>query len=129
MIVDSGSESSTMRKFFLAAVLSLLFVPAISLAQLSPEDTGLTTTGNEVYGNAPEDIGTFIGANVITPVLGLVGVIFLILMIYGGILWMTGGGNTNQIEKARNIIIAAISGIVIISAAYAITNFIFTSLS
>ena len=118
-----------MRKFFLAAVLSLLFVPAISLAQLSPEDTGLTTTGNEVYGNAPEDIGTFIGANVITPVLGLVGVIFLILMIYGGILWMTGGGNTNQIEKARNIIIAAIIGIVIISAAYAITNFIFTSLS
>lgn len=64
-------------------------------------------------------IGVIIGS-----VLSFIGVIFMLLIIYGGILWMTAMGKENQVEKAKNIIIESIIGLIIILAAYAITSFI-----
>ena len=61
---------------------------------------------------------------VIQAALSVVGVIFLILMIYGGYLWMTARGNEPQVEKAKNLITAAIIGLVIVLAAYAISIFV-----
>ena len=49
------------------------------------------------------------------------GVVFLILMIYGGYLWMLARGNEQEVEKAKNIIQNALIGLVIVLAAYAIT--------
>lgn len=119
-----------MRKLSLL-LLGLFLLPSLAFAQLSPEDTGLETTGEEVYGalDADTTLGSWVGAYIISPLLSLVGVIFLVLMIYGGFLWMTAGGNPGQVDKAKNILITAVIGTVIIAAAYAITNFIFTSLA
>ena len=50
-------------------------------------------------------------------------------MIYGGIVWMMAGGNEQDAEKAKNIIIAAIIGLMIVLAAYAISYFIVNSFS
>lgn len=61
---------------------------------------------------------------VINGVLAFLGVIFLILMIYGGYLWMTAAGNETQVEKAKDIIRDSIVGLIIILAAYVITYFI-----
>jgi hypothetical protein len=63
--------------------------------------------------------GRLIGA-----VLSFVGVLFLIMMIYAGIMWMTAQGNDQQVTKAKDLLINSIIGIVIIFAAYAITAFI-----
>ena len=121
---------TAMRKLSLL-LLSLFLLPSFAFAQLSPEDTGLEATGEEVYGalDADTTLGAWVGAYIINPLLSLVGVIFLVLMIYGGFLWMTAGGNSGQVDKAKNILITAIIGTVIIAAAYAITNFVFTSLA
>jgi len=120
-----------MRKLPLLLLSFALLLPSFAFAQLSPEDTGLETTGDEVYGalDADTTLGSWVGAYIINPALSLVGVIFLVLMIYGGFLWMTAGGNSTQVDKAKNIIITSIIGTVIIAAAYAITNFVFTSLA
>ena len=56
--------------------------------------------------------------------LGFVGIIFLVLMIYAGYLWMTAGGNEEQVSKAKKIIRASIIGLIIIAFSYAITGFI-----
>jgi amino acid transporter len=61
---------------------------------------------------------------IITVVYGLIGVIFFILIIYGGILWMTAGGNDTQVKKAQNSIQRAAIGLLIVVLAYAITYFI-----
>lgn len=61
---------------------------------------------------------------VVAAALSLVGTIFLILVIYAGILWMTAGGKEESIEKARKIVTAAIIGLFITMAAYAITIFV-----
>ncbi|RMD51546.1 hypothetical protein D6827_02075 [Candidatus Parcubacteria bacterium] len=119
-----------MRQLTIALAGFLLAIPLISFAALSTSDTGLTTTGNEAYDvSSATDIGTFTGKKIINPAFSMVGVVFLILVIYAGFLWMTAGGKSEQVTKARNILLAAIIGLIIIFSAYAITNFILDSLS
>lgn len=69
----------------------------------------------------------FIGT-VVQTVLGFVGVIFAILIIYGGVMWMTAGGNEGQVTKAKGIFKNSIIGLVIVLSAMLITNFINTLL-
>ncbi len=64
---------------------------------------------------------------IINSVLGLVGVIFMGLMIYGGYLWMTAAGNESQVEKALGIIKSAIIGLLITFAAFTISYFVMTA--
>ena len=68
-------------------------------------------------------------STIISLILSLVGVIFLVLMIYGGINWMTAGGNEAQVKKAKSTIGQAVIGLVIVLSAYAITYFIMQSLA
>ena len=63
-------------------------------------------------------------AMIIQTILSLVGVIFIILIIYGGFLWMTAGGNDQKIEKAKNILTRAIIGLAVVLLAYAISVFL-----
>ncbi len=67
-------------------------------------------------------------ATTISAFLGLLGLIFLILIIHSGFLWMTAGGNSQQVEKAKSGIIKAIIGLVIIISAYSIMFFVFKNL-
>ena len=57
--------------------------------------------------------------------LGLLAIIFIILMILAGYNWMTAGGEEQKVTKAKDTIQAAIIGLIIIVAAYAITFFVF----
>jgi len=56
--------------------------------------------------------------------LSMVGVVFLVLMVYAGYLWMTARGEEETIKKAQKIIISSIIGLVIVLASYSITNFV-----
>ncbi|OGY41259.1 MAG: hypothetical protein A2Y67_02265 [Candidatus Buchananbacteria bacterium RBG_13_39_9] len=67
---------------------------------------------------------TTIVANVINAMLGLVGAIFFILIIYGGFMWMISRGEDDKVKKARNIIVYAVIGLIIVAAAYAITSLV-----
>jgi hypothetical protein len=73
--------------------------------------------------NLVEIVGALIGV-----FLSLLGVIFLCLVIYGGFIWMTAGGNEGKVLKAKRILQDAIIGLIIVMSAYAITNFVFHSL-
>lgn len=54
----------------------------------------------------------------------LIGVIFGVLIVYGGYLWMIARGNEDYIKKAKGILEAAIIGFILVVGAYAITNYI-----
>ena len=67
----------------------------------------------------PEFAGTIVyGA------LTLLGLIFFILVVYGGVLHLTAGGNDEQAKKSTKIIIRALIGLLIVIFAGAITQFI-----
>jgi hypothetical protein len=66
---------------------------------------------------------------VIRIALSFLGVVFFVLMLYGGFLWMTAAGNEDRVTKAKNLIIAAVTGMIIVLASYAISFFILRELS
>lgn len=118
------------KKYFLFLVAGLLAVGFLGIspaaAQLGAAQANL---GNALHGTglAPS-LDTTIGL-VIKGLLSLVGTIFLLLTIYAGILWMTAQGNEDSVTKAKAIIQAAIIGLIITMAAYAITAFVTSKLS
>src|SRR5687768_6559619 len=57
-------------------------------------------------------------ANLISVFLLWAGVIAFIVVMYGGYLFLTAGGDTAAVSKARSTIIGAIIGIVIITMSY-----------
>jgi len=56
--------------------------------------------------------------------LSFIGVVFMVLIIAAGFKWMTSGGNQTKVDKAKDLLIAAVIGLVIVLSAYAITAFI-----
>jgi len=128
-----------LKKIFFIFVLAFISVSfSISQAQAQIIDDpgeGLNVTANTItafksqtgdtYGS--DFLATKAGL-IIGVILSFVGVLFLILMIYAGILWMTASGNEQQIAKAKSLLINAIIGIVIVFSAYALTTFLGTEL-
>lgn len=72
----------------------------------------------------PTAIGKIIGAG-----LAFIGVLFFLLMIYGGFTWMIARGNETEVTKAKELIQAAVIGLVIVLAAYTVTSFISSNLT
>ena len=60
----------------------------------------------------------------ITILFSILGVLFTILIIYAGYLWMTARGNEEFVTKAKDILSTSIIGLVILLMAYSITNFV-----
>ncbi|MEA2064862.1 MAG: hypothetical protein U9O66_01015 [Patescibacteria group bacterium] len=85
------------------------------------ETAGLINKDATNIPNIQETIGQIIGI-----ILSFLGIIFFVLVIYGGFLWMTAAGSEEQVGKAKKIITYAAIGIIIILSAYVITNFITT---
>jgi hypothetical protein len=115
-------------RLIIASSISALTVPGVVFAQTFMQKiqggakAAATPAG---YGSGPP-LETMIG-NAIGALLTFVGVILLVIMIYAGFLYMTAGGNPEQVKKAREWIINSIIGLVIITASYAIVNFVLNS--
>ncbi len=60
---------------------------------------------------------------------GVLGMIFLVIVVYAGFRWMTAGGNTEQIDEAKQLIRNATIGLAIVILSYTITYFIGSVLS
>ena len=88
------------------------------------ENASALATGRFNLSMNPSDVI----AGIIKAFLGLLGVIFIILIIYAGFTWMTAGGEEEKVRKSKEIIKRSIIGLAIIIAAYAITAFVFKSL-
>ncbi|MFH0854463.1 MAG: pilin [bacterium] len=67
-------------------------------------------------------------ANLIKWLLTILGVIFAVLIVYSGYLWLTAGGNDEQVGLAKKRIINAVLGLVLCLTAYAITYMILEGL-
>ena len=111
-----------MKKILLSIFLfSALVLPVVVLAQ-----HGLDETAKAAGLGTDKTITTIIG-NVLGTALSLISVVFFGLMIAGGVMWMIAHGNETLEEKGLATIRAAIIGLIIILASYAITQFVFNS--
>jgi Type IV secretion system pilin len=95
-------------------------------------DSGLNTTAQKsgeanasvFSGSLTSGIGVVVYA-----LLSLIGIVFLGLTIYGGMIWITAEGKEERIEKAKKIIVNGFIGLVVVFAAYAISYFAISALA
>ena len=99
---------------------------------IPPWYRGLIDSGSDdcslVNPNEIGGIGTFVWRivlNAIEMAIVLTTYLTAFFIIYGGFLFMTGGNNPGQVEKARKTILNAVIGLVICMAAIALTNLVF----
>lgn len=59
---------------------------------------------------------------ILTRVLPLVGVIFLVMFVWGGIQWLTSAGDAKKVSGARTTLFNAIIGVTVVSLAYFIVS-------
>lgn len=103
--------------------LTLFFAVPKVLAQVS---TGIEF--GAYTGLVNTDIRIII-AKIIRAALGLLGILAVCLIIYGGYEYMTAGGKEEQIEKAKDIIKNTAIGLAIILSSFAIAQFVISSLT
>jgi len=70
---------------------------------------GLDTTN-------PESINKFI-QNIINYALGAIGIVCIIFIIWGGITYITSGGNEERMQKAKSTLTWAIIGFILVLGA------------
>lgn len=128
-----------MKKFIISFLLSLITLTYATSAlavnsALDQAGAGLQEATNQAYGGGQEvklEGDPLVGGlvKIINTLLTFTGVIFFLILIYGGWLWMTARGNDSQIDKAKNILKEVIIGLIIIILARLFTEFILYQLA
>ncbi len=103
------------------AAPSRVHAQSTSTAQQSLQQVSQTS------GLGNTDLVVLIG-RIINIFLGVLGIILLVLLLYGGFLWMTSGGDEKKVAQAKATLRNAIIGLIIIAASFAIANFILSRL-
>ncbi len=68
-------------------------------------------------------------AKLVRTALSLLGTVFLVIVLYGGYLWMTAGGNEDRVGDAKKWIFSGVIGLAIILSAFGITTFVLDRLT
>ncbi|MDP2586275.1 MAG: hypothetical protein Q8P32_00680 [Candidatus Komeilibacteria bacterium] len=88
-------------------------------------DKGARNSGavSENAQDSPPTTAAIIGEFVVIG-LQIVGLVFFLLTVYGGIVWLTAGGNKERADKAIRTLRQATLGLLVIIFAYLVVNFV-----
>jgi len=118
-----------------ATVLSLLFAPLVPATVSAQADIQgklcqgaslSTTAANDCTGS--NTVAESKVNNILTQVINIfslvVGVISVIMIIVGGLKYITSGGDSGNVTGAKNTILYAIIGLVVVALAQVIVKFV-----
>jgi len=98
--------------------VTLLVIPLLASAQVTIRSGfGLT------FGLGTADLESSV-VRIVQWVLGFLGLIAVIFILYGGLIWMMAGGNEEKVTKAKKTIVAAVVGLVVVLIAWSIITFV-----
>jgi len=69
-----------------------------------------------------------IATDLINTSLGFLGIITVVMLLWGGFKWMLAGGREEKVAEAKRTIISCIVGLVIIFTAWSVADFVLTNL-
>lgn len=125
--------SKTWRQFAAVTIITVLALTFFSTSitafaqsnALAPTTTtggsGLIGTADDILGTGQGDARAFV-TNILRWALTFLGLVCVIMIIYGGFLYITAAGEEDKAKKGRTIILYCVIGIAIIAASYAIVN-------
>ena len=114
---------------FHKTTLTLIFASALFFSAANfalAQETGLTRPALQV--NIPtvsfgSEKGLWIGeyiSGIYKYAIGIVGILAAIVLMWGGLMWLTAGGNTGQVSEAKEWIKASLTGLLIALSSYLI---------
>lgn len=120
-----------LRKLYSILMVSIITLSGIGLFAMSHAHAVDITSSDAFtefkkktgYKDNTQTLPQVVGS-IVKQLMGLLGVLFAIYLIYGGVEWLIAGGNAQRLEKAKNIIINGIIGLIVTLSAYAISYFI-----
>ena len=115
------------------AAVGLLALPAHAASLFDRAKGPLGKMIDQAYGGGKSvavNENTFVGFLVIVlnQLITFIGVIFFLLLIYAGYLWMTARGNDEQVSKAKKITRETVIGLIIVLLARLLTEFILSQI-
>ena len=113
-----------MQKFAIMFASLLLAASAFMVPALVSAQTDVFGIGyGEATGLGSQDPRET-AANIIRSALGLLGIVAVVIVLWGGVLWMTAGGSDEKVGTAKKILFSGIIGMIIILSAFALTQFV-----
>lgn len=85
-------------------------------AQIKPVGQGDSATDGDYLINSVKDI--------INVVIGILGLVCVIVMIIGGVNYMTSSGDAGKVKKGKDTILYGLIGLVICALAFALVNWV-----
>jgi len=129
ILIEFNLILQTMKKNIIKTIIVIIIFsvfilssPAVYAGTVKTTTGGTVSLTNPLTGNeTPTTIPTLIGY-LIKAIMGIVGSLALVMIIYGGFVWMTAAGNTEKITQGKNILVWAIIGLVVIFSAYLLVS-------
>jgi hypothetical protein len=115
-----------MKKALVLTTLLLIIVPCLALAlqaQAQNVDFGLNNAGDIGLPSTNTDPKAA-AVSIVRYLMTFLGIIAVIIILWGGFQWLTAGGNEDRVGSAKKTIIAGVIGLIIIIAAYAIVTIV-----
>ena len=104
------------------AFSSVIFVAAALLAKpVGAVNLGMNYAKN--LGLAEADPRNAV-ISLVSLLMTFLGIIAVIIILYGGFVWMTAAGAEERVGKAKKIIVSGIIGLIVILSAWLIVNFV-----
>ena len=110
----------------LIMVVAVVAVASNSVSALTLREGAEAARCDECPRDLFGDNGVF--KQVTNTILYIVGIIAVIMLIIGGIRYVTSGGDAKKVTDAKNTVLYAIIGLVIAFLAFAIVNFVISAL-
>lgn len=85
--------------------------------------TGATVNQVEGGNNLQGDV-----TNILNAVIAVLGLVAVVVIIIGGVQYMTSSGDAGKVKKAKDTILYGVIGLVICVLAFAIVNFVISNL-
>ena len=121
-----------MNKKIIGLLFCALIVGSVFILPVFAGNFGLDATANKIGGYDTTKSGeeALVGTihRVVDIFLSMLGVMFVGIMIYAGLRWMTARGKEEFIEKAKVAMESAILGLIIVIVSYGLSTFIFSKL-
>lgn len=111
-----------------AAAATMLVTAGLTHVAMAQGDVGSIDDLRKEAGFGDKTIYQTVGS-IIKVALGVVGLIAICLVIYGGFQWMTSGGSEEKVDEAKKLLYSGVIGLVIILSAYALSSFVLKTLT
>lgn len=90
----------------------------------------ITTLATTPITELETDKGTFSSdlQGILNAIVGVLGLVAVVVIIIGGVTYMTSSGDASKVKKAKDTILYGIIGLIVAALAFAVVNFVISGI-